>query len=469
MSRANYIIWHAPYAATSSGNSTPSQPSVTFSPWSGDSYTYIRKTDAALGQDIRVSNGNCTDAGMYLYDANGNQIASASNGSYSSAEPKIYFQVNTECDYTLTPGTTYKYKFYAVVDGKTYWSQEYSFKTAGTSSYTVTVSASPSAGGTVTGGGSYESGKSATVTATPNEGYTFKGWMENGSTVSTSHTFTVSANRTLTAVFEKMDPCANGHTWGGWTVSTTPTCTRAGQRTHVCTQCGKQETEAVALPGHNYQLSGGFFVCTRCGDILNNGAPTTSGLGNFKPSYTYYNGLFRDIPSNTWYTDNVSLAYQLGLMKGQPDNTFSPGSNVTYAETIAVAARIHSIYYYGAEKFETYDGGIWYNPYVNYARVHNISTANYNYTQPATREEFVHILVNSRPREALTEIPGKILNFADKQSIVYGSDVDRLCKAGVINGIDVGGVLYFMPNKTITRAEMSAIITRMVQPNLRIP
>ena len=141
---------------------------------------------------------------------------------------------------------------------------------------------------------------------------------------------------------------------------------------------------------------------------------------------------------------------------------------MTYAEVITLAARIHSIYYYGTEKFETYDGGNWYDPYVNYARANNISTANYTYSQPTTREEFVRVLVNALPKEALAEIPGKNPSFADRQSIVYGGDVDRLCKAGVINGVDVDGVLYFMPDKTITRAEVAAIITRMVQPNLRI-
>lgn len=107
-----------------------SQPTVTFSAWNSDGYTYVRETDASIGQEIYVSNGNCTETGMYLYDANGRELASAKNTSYTIA--RVYFKINEECHYTLTPGTTYKYNFYAIVNGKTYWGNEGSFTTTGT-------------------------------------------------------------------------------------------------------------------------------------------------------------------------------------------------------------------------------------------------------------------------------------------------------------------------------------------------
>ena len=70
--------------------------------------------------------------------------------------------------------------------------------------YDVSVSASPSNGGTVTGGGTYADGDDVTVKASANTGYTFKHWTENGAVVSTSasYTFKVTAARSLTAVFE---------------------------------------------------------------------------------------------------------------------------------------------------------------------------------------------------------------------------------------------------------------------------
>ena len=74
--------------------------------------------------------------------------------------------------------------------------------------YTVTATADPTAGGTVTGGGSYSDGQKATVTATNNSGYLFSGWYKDGAKVSSnkSYSFTVTENVTLTAKFGEITP-----------------------------------------------------------------------------------------------------------------------------------------------------------------------------------------------------------------------------------------------------------------------
>ena len=73
--------------------------------------------------------------------------------------------------------------------------------------HTVRVSASPTEGGSVTGAGAYTDGTSVTVTATAHDGYRFLRWTENGSEVGTneSYTFTITADRTLVAVFEEKE------------------------------------------------------------------------------------------------------------------------------------------------------------------------------------------------------------------------------------------------------------------------
>ena len=69
--------------------------------------------------------------------------------------------------------------------------------------YTVTASANPSDGGTVSGAGQYTQGAPCTLTATANTGYTFTNWTENGSVVSTeaSFTFAVMDNCSMVANF----------------------------------------------------------------------------------------------------------------------------------------------------------------------------------------------------------------------------------------------------------------------------
>ncbi|HUX60050.1 MAG TPA: Ig-like domain-containing protein [Ignavibacteriaceae bacterium] len=95
--------------------------------------------------------------------------------------------------------------------------------------YTVTLSSNPIAGGTTSGGGTFNSGSSVTITATANNGYTFTNWTENGNVISVNanYTFALSTNRTLVANFTaaaamdtvslSSNPAAGGTTSGGGT------------------------------------------------------------------------------------------------------------------------------------------------------------------------------------------------------------------------------------------------------------
>lgn len=78
--------------------------------------------------------------------------------------------------------------------------------------YSVSISASPTEGGTVSGDGQYEEGATATVTAVPNEKFSFLAWTEAGTQISTeaSLSFTVTSDRTLTAIFEPTSESAPG-------------------------------------------------------------------------------------------------------------------------------------------------------------------------------------------------------------------------------------------------------------------
>ena len=65
--------------------------------------------------------------------------------------------------------------------------------------YTITVNATPAAGGTVTGGGTYTYGTSAVLTATPNANYSFMQW--NDGNLNNPRIVTVTGNATYTALF----------------------------------------------------------------------------------------------------------------------------------------------------------------------------------------------------------------------------------------------------------------------------
>ena len=93
--------------------------------------------------------------------------------------------------------------------------------------YTVHVRAQPLLGGTVSGGGSYDSGTRVTIAATPEAGYRFEAWSGAGAGrcgTSSSCTFTLSGNRLFIARFVRVhtltataDPSAGGTVTGGGT------------------------------------------------------------------------------------------------------------------------------------------------------------------------------------------------------------------------------------------------------------
>lgn len=116
--------------------------------------------------------------------------------------------------------------------------------------YTISASVSPAGSGSVSGAGDKEMGTTCTLVATPASGKVFKRWTENGSTVSTSATysFTVERNRTLVAVFE--DPSVNPWSdvqYGGNDFAADVTATAGSTLSHVTGSVNSQYSSKVGL------------------------------------------------------------------------------------------------------------------------------------------------------------------------------------------------------------------------------
>lgn len=144
--------------------------------------------DGVIQSKTRASSNAGYTTGDGLYDSGDKVIVAAvANEGYELAAfyDKKYPSTNL--------GTSYEFPA----------AEPRTFKAEFARKYTITVSASPTAGGTVSGGGTYRSGKPCTLTATPNAGYTFDGWYEGSTKLSsnTSYSFTVSSNRTITGKF----------------------------------------------------------------------------------------------------------------------------------------------------------------------------------------------------------------------------------------------------------------------------
>lgn len=191
-------------------------------------------------------------------------------------------------------------------------------------------------------------------------------------------------------------------------------------------------------------------------------------LDNFKKSQTY-NNQFTDVPAGEWYAPNVQAAYELGLMKGNSDTQFNPTGNISIAETLALACRIHSTYNTGVGDLPAATSGPWYQNYVDYALANAIMYDGQftDYTAPANRAQFALILASSLPLSALPEINADLSEIPDVAvNTSYAWAVYRLYKAGVLAGSDEYGT--FIPYSNISRAESAAIVTRMANPASRV-
>ena len=185
-------------------------------------------------------------------------------------------------------------------------------------SYTISVSANPSNGGTVSDGGHYDYGQSCTVTATPADGYTFKMWTENGCQVSTNanYTFSVTGNRTLVAQFQAQ----------GYTISISANPTSGGSVTGGGTYFYGASCTVTATANTDYT----FTNWTEDGNVVSTNANytfTVTGNSTLVANFTY--------TPPTYYTISVSSnpsnggLVHVGSTTGPTTGTYTSGQSCT--------------------------------------------------------------------------------------------------------------------------------------------
>ena len=213
--------------------------------------------------------------------------------------------------------------------------------------------------------------------------------------------------------------------------------------------------------------------CLLCSALLI-GLLSTSGvlaanesLDNFAGRNVYKENMFSDVAADAWYAKNVQSAYTMGLMYGKSNSRFDPEGNITLAETIAIAARLHSIFHSKRDDF--IQDTPWYQVYVEYAMDTGLIEEAYSdYSRTVTRAEFAQIIGQALPDKALRVI-GNVPDGAIpdvRLDDVNGQMIYKLYRAGVLTGNDEKGT--FTPNRPIRRCEIAAIVSRMADADLRI-
>jgi hypothetical protein len=160
-------------------------------PFSPSSFNY------ALSATYGTVNYSITNVPSWL-------SVSPSSGTLTTSATTVTFKVNSSAD-KLAPNTYVSNVNFINTTGGQGNTARVATLTVYPKQYNLTLAASPTADGTVSGGGTVAEGSSTTVIATPIGNHTFVDWTENGKVVSTSasYTFTIpSANVKLTAQFK---------------------------------------------------------------------------------------------------------------------------------------------------------------------------------------------------------------------------------------------------------------------------
>ena len=175
---------------------------------------------------------------------------------------------------------------------------------------------------------------------------------------------------------------------------------------------------------------------------------------------------FTDVPASQWYYEDVTNAYEMGLINGKSATQFKPDDNLTYAEAVKLAACMNQRYTSGSVTLQ--NGEPWYQTYVDYCKTKKIIAADYAWEQPATRAGYMEIFANALPSSALKQIndipDGAIADVPmshDQADSIY-----KLYRAGILQGNDEAHNCN--PGASIKRSEVAAILTRMMDSSERL-
>ena len=153
-------------------------------------------------------------------------IADPAEGGTTSGDGN--YALGTNVTVTATPNENYQFAGWYENGEKVSDNKEYSFAVTGDhmltakftntakKTYTITVTANPESGGSVSGGGTYEEGTEIVLSAEVNEGYTFVGWFaENGEQITTDAEFShvVTKDRQFKARYNMISEYKNGYAY----------------------------------------------------------------------------------------------------------------------------------------------------------------------------------------------------------------------------------------------------------------
>jgi len=203
-------------------------------------------------------------------------------------------------------------------------------------------------------------------------------------------------------------------------------------------------TEYYSAP-HAPELTEKQYVDGICGDeTIVDGSGSDDSIDN---TYMYEaSDVFHDLSSDAWYYSYVNSLYNEGVINGYEDSTFRPERTVTTGEALKMI--LLAAGYWDPEPVTAH----WASGYFDLALDEEIIDSGdiVDLDVPVTREIMAKIAANALDIERLYDGPA----YQDTDN-KYAC---ALADWGITEGYEDG---TFRPNRSLTRAELSAIVWRI--------
>ena len=232
-------------------------------------------------------------------------------------------------------------------------------------------------------------------------------------------------------------------------------------------------TETVDFTVNYHQLPEGTPVIARTATQPKQAMGHCSVCGQDNAVNIYEEAVFTDTVASAWYAVHVDLVYDLGLMNGTGEHSFSPESPLTRAMAATVLYRIAGKpEVEGKSPFPDVPENQWYTDAVIWAQAKGIVTGYQDGTfgpnRNITREQFAAILYRyTRAMDPEITAAADLSGFPDAGAVQsYALEAMRWAVGeGLINGVAVGGQSFLRPENNTTRAQFATIISRYLTPH----
>lgn len=166
---------------------------------------------------------------------------------------------------------------------------------------------------------------------------------------------------------------------------------------------------------------------------------------------------FIDTPDGSWFNSFIQHAYDKGWIQGYGNGRFGPNDILTNSQAITIIVRSTNLE-------PTKNNNYWYSGFVDAAYNAGYIEGTYDWNSPISRLEMAKIIIKAYNIEPTTL--NKHQKAHGETTISPFIDIDdpyitSLYNYGIISGILTEDGLTFKPDKTLTRAEICTMLTRL--------